>query len=193
MTGGPLPISIEHSRRPFTVAEYDQMVATGILRDDDRVELIEGEIVAMSPIGSPHAACVSKLDHVLARLLGDRSQIRVQCPVAIPDWSEPNPDVALVARRADFYVTAHPLPRHVQVLIEVAYSSFTYDTQKKAPLFAKGGIREYWVIDLNSNRVLVYTRPRSGQYSNIRTHNRGDRFTSQRFPGIEFKVRDLLP
>ncbi|HET6884470.1 MAG TPA: Uma2 family endonuclease [Pirellulales bacterium] len=72
-------------------------------------------------------------------------------------------------------------------------SSFTYDTQKKAPLYAKGGVREYWVIDLNSNRVLVYTRPRAGQYSIIRTQNRGDRFTSQRFPGIEFKVRDLLP
>lgn len=184
---------IEYSRRPFTVDEYDQMVATGIFRDGDRVELIEGEIVAMNPIGSPHAACVSKLDHVLARLLGDRSQIRVQCPVAIPDWSEPNPDVALVARRAGFYVTGHPLPRDVQVLIEAADSSFTYDTQKKAPLYAKGGIREYWVIDLNSNRVLVYTRLRDGQYSNIRTHNRGDRFTSQRFPGVEFKVRDLLP
>jgi Uma2 family endonuclease len=186
-------MSIEYSRRPFTVAEYDQMVATGILRDDDRVELIEGEIVAMSPIGSPHAACVSKLTHVLPRLLGSRSQIRVQCPVAIPDWSEPNPDVAVVVRRVDFYVSAHPLPRDVQVLIEVADSSFTYDTQKKAPLYAKGGVREFWVIDLNNNRVLVYTRPRDGQYSIIRTHNRGDRFTSQRFPGIEFKVRDLLP
>lgn len=186
-------MSIEYSRRPFTVAEYDQMVATGILRDDDRVELIEGEIVAMTPIGSPHAACVSKLDHVLARLLGDRSQIRVQCPVAIPDWSEPNPDVALVMPRADFYAAAHPPPRHVQLLIEVADSSFVYDTQKKAPLYAKSGIRELWVIDLNTNRVLVYTRPRAGQYSIIRSHNLGEGFTSQRFPGIEFKVRDLLP
>lgn len=101
-------MSIEYSRRPFTVAEYDQMVATGILRDDDRVELIE-------------------------------------------------------------------------------------DTQKKAPLYAKAGIRELWVVDLNTKRVLVYTRPRAGQYSIIRSHNLGDRFTSQRFAGIVFKVRDLLP
>lgn len=186
-------MSIEHARRPFTVAEYDQMVANGILRDDDRVELIEGEIVEMSPIGSPHAACVRKVQHVLPRLLGDRIQISVQCPVAIPDWSEPNPDVALLKPRADYYAAAHPRPRDVQLLIEVADSTFAYDTKTKAPLYAKGGIREYWVIDLNTNRVLVYTRPRGGEYSIIRTHGLGDRFTSQRFPGIEFKVRDLIP
>jgi Uma2 family endonuclease len=186
-------MSIEHSRRPFTVAEYDQMVATGILRDDDRVELIEGEIVEMSPIGSPHAACVRKLTVVLPRLLGGRTQISVQCPVAIPDWSEPNPDVTLLKPRSDFYASAHPQPRDVQLLIEVADSTFAYDTKRKAPLYAKGGIREYWVIDLNTNRVLVYTRPRDGQYNIVRAHNLGERFTSQRFPGIEFKVRDLLP
>jgi Uma2 family endonuclease len=186
-------MSIEHSRRPFTVAEYDQMVATGILRDDDRVELIEGEIVEMSPIGSPHAACVRRLTRVFPRLLGDRVQVSVQCPVAIPDWSEPNPDVALLKPRSDYYVSAHPRPRDVQLLIEVADSTCAFDTKKKAPLYAKGGIREYWVIDLNTNRVLVYTRPRAGQYSIIRTHSIGDRFTSQRFPGVEFKVADLLP
>lgn len=181
------------SRRPFTVAEYDQLVTTGILRDDDRVELIEGEIIAMSPIGTRHAACVRRLDRMLARLLGDRTLISVQCPVAIPDWSEPNPDLALLVPRADFYAGAHPLPRQVQVLIEVADSSFAYDTQVKAPMYAKAGIRELWIVDLNTDRVLVYTRPRVGRYSAVDSYAVGEHFTSQRFPGVKFEISDMLP
>ncbi|HVA49071.1 MAG TPA: Uma2 family endonuclease [Pirellulales bacterium] len=186
-------MSIQPSRRLFSVAEYDQMVETGILREDDRLELIEGEIVAMSPIGSPHAACVRRLTRVLPRLLGDRTQLSVQCPVVIPDWSEPNPDVALLVPRDDDYVDAHPLPRQVQVLIEVADSSLAYDTQVKAPLYAKAGIRELWIVDLKAKRVVVYTRPRSGRYSVMRVHGVRDRFTSPRFAGAEFAVRELLP
>lgn len=186
-------MSTQPSRRPFSVAEYDQMVATGILRDDDRVELIEGEIIAMSPIGPPHAACVRRLTRVLTRLLGNRTLISVQCPVAIPNWSEPNPDVALLVPRDDDYTRSHPLPRHVQVLIEVADSSFAYDTQTKGPMYAKAGIRELWGADLSTDRIMVYTRPRGGRYSVIRPHALGDEFTSQRFPGIKFAVRDLLP
>lgn len=186
-------MSTQPSRRPFSIAEYDQMVATGILRDDDRLELIEGEIIAMSPIGPHHAAGVRRLDRILSRLLGDRSLISVQCPVAIPNWSEPNPDLALLVPRADFYLEAHPLPRQVQVLIEVADSSFTYDTQVKAPMYAKAGVCEYWVVDLNTDRILVYTRPRAGRYSVVRAYAAGEHFTSQRFPGIKFVVGDLLP
>lgn len=181
------------SRRLFSVAEYDQMVASGILREDDRLELIEGEIIAMSPIGTRHAACVRRLTHLLSGLLVGRSQISVQCPVAIPDWSEPNPDLALLVPRADFYVGAHPLPRQVQVLIEVADSSFAFDTQVKAPMYAKAGIRELWVVDLNADRVLVHTRPRAGQYSTVRTYALGQQFTSQRFAGMKFLVEDMLP
>lgn len=186
-------MSTQPSRRPFSVAEYDQMVATGILRDDDRLELIEGEIIAMSPIGPRHAACVRRLTQVLNGLLAGRSQVSVQCPVAIPDWSEPNPDLALLVPRTDFYSGAHPLPRQVQALIEVADSSLAYDTQAKAPMYAKAGIRELWVVDLNANRILVHARPRTGRYSVVRPYTLGDHFTSQRFPGVEFVVRDLLP
>ena len=186
-------MSTQPSRRPFSVTEYDQMVAAGILRDGDRVELIEGEIIAMSPIGPPHAACVRRFTRVLTKLLGDRSLISVQCPVAIPNWSEPNPDVALLVPRDDDYTLSHPLPRHVQVLIEVADFSFAYDTQTKAPMYAKAGTRELWVADLNTDRILVYTRPRGGRYSVVRPHAVGDEFTSQRFPGVKFVVRDLIP
>lgn len=186
-------MSILPSRRPFTVAEYDQMVETGILRDDDRVELIEGEIVAMSPIGSRHAACVRRLTKVLSRLLADKTEVSVQCPVAIPDWSEPNPDVALLVPRDDDYADAHPVPRQVQVLIEVSDSSLAYDKQVKEPLYAKAGIREYWIVDLKAKRIVVYKRPRSGRYSVVHAHGLRDRFTSPRFPSIEFVVRDLLP
>lgn len=186
-------MSTHPARRPFSIAEYDQMVATGILRDDDRVELLEGEILAMSPIGPRHAAAVRRLDRTLTRLLGERTLISVQCPVAIPDWSEPNPDLALLVPRADFYAEAHPLPRQVQVLIEVADSSFTFDTQIKAPMYAKAGIRELWIVDLNADRVLVYSRPRAGRYGEVRACGAEEHFTSRRFPGVKFTVGDLLP
>ena len=186
-------MSVQYSRRPFTVAEYDQMVEAGILREDDRVELIEGEIVTMSPIGRRHAACVRRLTRVLNRLLGERTQISVQNPIAIPDWSEPNPDVALLVPRADDYARAHPGPRHIQILIEVADTSLTYDTQVKMPLYARAGIREVWVIDLKADRIVVHTRPHAGQYNRVRAFGVGDRFTSQRFAGVEFVVKDLLP
>jgi hypothetical protein len=101
-------MSLQYSRRPFTVSELDLMVEAGILREDDRVELIEGEIVTLGPIGRRHAACVRKLSAVLGRLLGDRTQLSVQNQVAIPDWSEPSPDVALLVPRADYYASGHP-------------------------------------------------------------------------------------
>lgn len=186
-------MSVEYSRRPFSVVEYEQMVETGIFDKDDRLELIEGDIVAIGPIGSLQAACVRRLNRVLLRLLGERCQISVQCPLAIPDWSEPNPDVALLAPRADDYASAHPLPRQVRVLIEVADMSLAYDTSVKAPLYAKAGIREYWIVDLNAKQIVVYTRPRAGRFASVASYGLGDRFTSQRFPGVEFVVRDLIP
>jgi Uma2 family endonuclease len=186
-------MSVQYSRRPFTVAEYDQMVEAGILREDDRVELIEGEIVTMSPIGRRHAACVRRLTRVLGRLLGERTLISVQNPIAIPDWSEPNPDVALLVPRSDDYASAHPGPRHIQVLIEVADTSLAYDTQVKAPVYARAGIREVWVIDLKTDRIAVHTRPHEGRYTRVRTYGSGERFRSQRFSGVEFSVKDLLP
>lgn len=186
-------MSVEYSRRPFTIAEYDQLVETGILREDDRVELIEGDIVTMSPIGRRHAACVRKLTLVLGRLLGERTQISVQNPIAIPDWSEPNPDVALLVPRRDFYIAAHPGPRHVQVLVEVADTSLAYDTRVKAPLYARAGIRELWVIDLGSPSLVVFSRPRSGAYQRVKTYRQGESFCSERFAEITFNVSDLLP
>lgn len=186
-------MSILPSRRLFTFAEYDQMVATGILRDDDRVELIEGEIVAMRPIGCRHAACLRKLDRAIRELLADRVLVSVLCPVAISNWSQPNPDVALLVPRDDDYADAHPLPRQVQVLIEVSDSSLAYDKQVKAPIYAKAGIREYWIVDLKAKQIVVYKRPRSGRYSVVHAHGLRDRFTSPRFPGVEFVIRDLLP
>ena len=132
------------------------------------------------------------MTRLLGKLLGERTQVSVQCPVVIPQWSEPNPDVALLVPRSDFYADAHPLPRQVQALIEVADTSLAYDTKVKAPLYAKAGIRELWVIDLKGKRVLVHTRPKGDAYNRVRAYQAGERFTSQRFSGVEFTVKDLL-
>jgi len=185
-------MSVQVARRHFSIGEYERMVETGILREDDRVELIEGEILEMSPIGERHAACVRKVNRTLMRLVGDRSLVSVQSPIAIPEWSEPEPDVALLVPRADFYATGHPEPKHVQVLVEVADSSIDYDLTVKVPLYARAGVKETWVIDLRKREVIVFTNPRLGVYRTRRAFGRGETFETKRVPGLAVSTNDLL-
>jgi Uma2 family endonuclease len=186
-------VSVQVARRHFSVAEYDQMISAGVFTDDDRLELIDGEILEMSPIGERHAACVRKANHTLVHLLGSRSLVSVQCPIDAGGWSRPQPDVALLVPRADFYSGAHPGPRHVQVVIEVSDTSLDYDAQVKVPLYARAGFKEVWLIDLGSAVVVVFTQPREGRYTHERTYERGEVVVSRRFPGLSVAVDDLLP
>jgi Uma2 family endonuclease len=137
-SAAPAPVA----RHLFTVDEYHRMGEAGIFGEDDRVELIEGEIIEMSPIGSPHAARVKRLTQLLVRRLGTRAIVQVQDPVVLSQLSEPQPDLAVVKARADFYAAGHPQPTDILLVVEVADTSRVFDRNVKAPLYAPcGGCR----------------------------------------------------
>src|SRR2546426_2118990 len=141
-------MSITLEKRRFTVDEYHRMAEAGIFSEDESVELLEGEIVEMTPISSRHAACVNKLTRLFTRELGERVVVSVQNPVALTETSEPQPDLALLRPRADFYAAGHPGPEDVLLMVEVADTSATSDRAVKVPLYARAGIEEVWLIDL---------------------------------------------
>ncbi|HEX7157047.1 MAG TPA: Uma2 family endonuclease [Burkholderiaceae bacterium] len=143
----------------LTVYEYHQLATAGVLDEDDRVELIEGRLVAMSPIGSRHAGTVTLLVRLLSRAVGDRAWVWVGNPVALSDLSEPQPDLALLKPRPDPYIEALPQAADVLLLIEVADSSLRFDRAVKVPLYARHGIAEYWLIDVERRRVTVFSDP----------------------------------
>ena len=167
-------MSVQIVRRHFNTAEYYRMAAAGVLTEDDRVELIEGEIVEMNPIGSRHAACVGRLTEDLGRLAGGEAIVWVQNPVQINDYSEPLPDVALLKRRDDFYAQANPQPTDVLLIIEVADSSVEYDRDIKIPLYARAGVPEAWLVNLPEEAVEIYARPLNNAYQETRLVKRGE-------------------
>ena len=168
------------------------MGEAGILREDDRVELIDGEIVETTPIGSRHAACVDRLTRFLVRLVGDRAIVRVQNPATIPPHSEPQPDVMLLRPQADFYAAAHPEPRDVLLVIEVADTTLPFDRGVKVPLYARAGVAEVWLIDLTTDSVEVHRHPTGSRYADVGRRARGERLACQAFPDVELSVDDML-
>lgn len=156
-------------RHRLTVSDYHRMGEAGILNEDSRVELIEGEIIDMAPIGSRHAGTVSQLSRLLERAVGDHAIIWTQNPFILDDHSEPEPDIALLRPRADFYKSSHPRPEDVLLVIEVAESSLRYDQKVKAPLYARHGIPELWLVDVENHRLTIYRRPESGVYQDLVT------------------------
>src|SRR5438105_616378 len=143
---------VQLPHRRFTVDDYYRMGKAGILTEDDRVELLDGEIVEMSPIGSPHAGGVTRCMRVLTRLLGDWAVVAVQNPVRLGPLSEPQPDVAVLKPRPDLYADSHPTPKDVFLIVEVADTSATADRQVKLPLYARAGIPEVWLLVVGTGR-----------------------------------------
>ena len=146
-------------RRRFTVAEYDRMAASGILTEDDCVELLDGEIDVMTPIGGRHAACVNRLNRLLGRQVGEAALVSVQHPVRLSTLSEPGPDIALLRPRADDYAQDHPSASDVLLLIEVADTSLDTDRAVKLPLYAQALAPEVWLVDLVADQIHRYTEP----------------------------------
>ena len=178
--------------RRFTVDEYYRMTAAGILTEEDRVELIEGEIVQMSPIGSRHASCVARLDRLCNRLVGELALVFCQNPVRLNEHSEPEPDLMLLKPRADEYAGAHPGPADVLLIIEVADTSAGYDRTEKAPLYARFGIPEMWLVDLSRDLVEVLRNPSARGYRTVRVCRRGERIGSITLRQLDLAVDDIL-
>ena len=185
-------MSIQLSRRLFTVHEYHQMGEAGILNEDDRVELIEGEIVQMASIGSRHAACVDRLNHLFSSRVTGRAIVRVQNPILLSEYSEPQPDLALLRPRHDFYAAAHPGPQDVLLVVGVADTSAGLDRAAKMPLYARTGIAEAWLVDLQEERLEVYSQPLPQGYQRVHHVGRGASLALQAFPDLTFAVDSIL-
>jgi Uma2 family endonuclease len=185
-------MSVQIAKHWFTVAEYDRMGETGILSKDDRVELIEGEIFEMSPIGRRHAACVDRLTELFSEKLQRKAIIRIQSPIVLNDYSEPQPDVALLKRRADFYEQSLPLPADVLLLVEVADTTLESDRQIKVPLYARAGIAEAWVVNLTDEQIEVYTQPANGVYQSQQHFKRGETITVSGSLNLSLSVEEIL-
>jgi len=182
-------MSVQIARRHFNVEEYYRVAAAGVLSENDRVELIEGEIVETNPIGSRHAACVGRLTEILGGLVSGKAIVWVQNPVQINDYSEPLPDVALFKRRDDFYSQANPQPADVLLIIEVADSSVDYDREVKIPLYARANIPEMWLVNLPKDTIEIYTQPLGETYREIRLVKRGESLTAKTLPSLALTLQ----
>ena len=179
--------------RKFTVAEYYRMAEAGILKPDERVELIEGEIVVMPPIGPEHADDVDQFNAVFASYAPGRFRIRIQNPVHLDSGSEPQPDAMLLRLRPEGYRAAHPTPADVLLVIEVADSTLAFDRDVKAHLYGRNGIPETWVRNLPEDCIERFTQPGPEGYAQHTVHHRGDTITPVSFPDLELAVAELLP
>jgi len=180
-------------RRRFTLEEYYRMGEAGILSEDDRVELIEGEIVEMTPIGPPHAGIVDRIARVLTLLLGLGVIVRVQGPIQLPTLvSELQPDVVLLRPRDDFYTRSHPGPQDILLLIEVMDTSIERDHRVKLPLYARAGIPEVWLVDLGAACIEVYREPARDGYREVSVRRRGEALAIAAFPDVALTVDDLV-
>lgn len=179
-------------RRLFTVDEYDGMIRAGILREGERVELVEGAILCMAAMGTGHMACISRAQERFAAALPRHAAIRVQGPLRLPPNWEPEPDLAIVRRRADHYASHHPGPADVLLVIEVADTSLAFDRDVKQPRYAAAGIPEAWIVDLAAARVLVYRRPGANGYAETFAVERGASLSPAAFPNLAIRVEEIL-
>lgn len=185
-------MEVAYKQRLFTVEEYYTMAEAGILTEDDRVELIDGHILAMSPIGSRHAGCVNRLNQLLSEAAGRRVLVSVQNPIRLSKHSEPEPDIALLRPRADYYTETHPGPEDVLLVIEVVESSAESDRRIKVPLYARYGIPEVWLVVPNTEVVEIYRQPSSGRYLESHRLGRGQVLNIGTLPEITLSVQDIF-
>lgn len=186
-------MAVTTRRRRFTLDEYHWMGRVGILHEDDRVELIEGEIIEMTPIGTLHAATVARIQDFLAKRLGDRALVWTQNPLLLTRHrSELQPDIIILDRHADFYASALPEPPDVRWLIEVADSSLRYDRLTKFPLYARAGVAEAWLVDVEHRRIEIHRGPAAHGYQDVRTPGRDEQFSPLALPDVAVTLADLL-
>ena len=185
-------MALHLTKRRFTVSEYHQMAQAGILGEDDRVELIDGEVTEMTPIGRRHAATVKRLTRIFVVTFGDDAIVGVQDPVVLSEYTEPQPDLALLRPRPDYYASGHPTPEDIFLLVEVAETSADLDRRVKVPRYARSGIPEVWLVDLEQETVTIYHDPTSEGYRAARVVRRGDQLAPAAFPDRPMAVADIL-
>ncbi|MCF6281729.1 MAG: Uma2 family endonuclease [Candidatus Polarisedimenticolaceae bacterium] len=187
----PTTVALPHQHL-HTVEDYYLMAETGILKPEDRVELIDGVIVDMVSIGSKHAGVVNRLNQCLVAAVANRAIVSIQNAVRLNDLSEPEPDVALLKYRQDFYAEAHPTPDDLLLIIEVANSSLNYDRDVKLPLYARHNIPQVWLIDLNADELWIYSQPQDGTYQKKIKANLQQPVALPEISGVEIDLSALF-
>jgi len=187
-----MAIEVEIPRRQFTVDEYHRMAEVGIFHPDERVELIEGEIVQMAPIGPRHVGCVINATRLFITRLGDRAVVSPQNPVVIQPRSEPQPDLLLLRPRAVSYSRAHATPEDALLAVEVADTTVRFDRLVKARLYARAGIAEFWLFLATDGLVEVYRAPGPDGYTSVTQHAAGETLSPLAFPDVVFSVTDFF-
>jgi len=182
----------EATKKLFTVDEYYRMAEIGVIREDTRTELINGEIIEMSPMGPRHASSVSRITEFMVPLLKAKAQLRPQLPLRLNDYNEPQPDLCFVKRRLDYYGAKHPGSGDTLLAIEVSDTSLAYDRDVKSGVYAAARVSEFWVVDLPGGVLLIFRDPSKGAYKTSLTLHRGESATALAFPEIEIPVADLL-
>jgi Uma2 family endonuclease len=185
-------VAIRLLKRRFTVEEYERMGQAGILSEDDRVELIDGEIIEMAPIGSRHAAVVNRLTDLLAPQVRSEAMATVQNPLRADPYSEPQPDLMLARRRADYYASGHPRGPDVLLVVEVSDTTLEYDRGVKVPLYARSGIPEVWIVALPGEEIVVFRQPSAEGYRLVTRLKRGDALSVEALPGVALTVEQVL-
>jgi Uma2 family endonuclease len=178
------------TRWRFTVHDYHRMGEAGILHEDDRVELIEGELVEMTAIGTRHFSCVNRLTRMLVMKGGDEAIVSVQNPVRLNEYNEPQPDLTVIRPRD--YRESLPTPEDVLLLIEVSDTTLAYDRGVKLPLYARAGIREVWIVDLPGETIERYTDPLKEGYRGADRLRRGQTLESLSLPGLTPSVDEVF-
>jgi Uma2 family endonuclease len=185
-------MSVHLEKRRFTVAEYYRMAEAGILTPQDRVELIDGEIVTMSPIGTRHNAAVDRAAQAIFFAVGRTAIVRVQGAIDLNEFTEPEPDIALLRPREDFYSASHPGAADVLLVIEISDSSLRYNRDVKTPLYATSGISEYWLVDLTTRTVTCHANAVENRYRDATAFRPGESLAPRALPGCVIAVDDLL-
>lgn len=185
-------MSTESVRKRFTVDEYMRMVEVGILHERDRVELIDGEVVEMSPIGAPHSGCLGKWTMLFVPRLVGRAIVWIQTNIRLGRYSQPEPDMVILRPRGDYYKGSLPSSADVLLLVEVAETSLKYDRSVKRALYASAGIAEYWIVDVAGRSIEVYRSPGPSGYAVCERRAPGERIAPQAFPDVEHEVSQLL-
>lgn len=180
------------TRRRFTVDDYHRMAKAGILHEDDRVELLDGEVVEMAPIASRHMYCVNNLSEHFTILVSGRAVVSVQNPVRLSRHSEPQPDLLLLRYREDEYESRHPDPDDVLLVVEVADTTVASDRRVKLPKYAAAGIPEAWLVNLPRHSIEVHREPRDVRYQQVTVYRRGETITPLTLPNITISVDAIL-
>jgi Uma2 family endonuclease len=179
-------------RHRLTVRDYHRLIEAGVLRKNDRVELLEGQLVDMASIGPRHALAVDALNELLVMAAAGQALVRVQGPIVLDDTSEPQPDFSLLRRPWQGYPDEHPRPPDIYLLIEVSDSSLNFDLGAKLELYARSGIREFWVVDLTNNRVLVHRGPNDGRYDSITSVDVSGTLQVEALPAVTIPVAQVF-